>query len=198
MKLSDVKSMALKLVNLYSEDGVQISTQDNADFLNKMNQYINAAQMELCRVAKIPATTAITLTKAAAGAEAIIKKTLPADFMDIHNVKLGLKPFKYFKIDNMKNLYISNEYAGTLDVNYYKYPTEIIDTTADTTELEIDKDAQPLVPYYVASLLCAEDNRDLSMRLLSMYNDKLTTYVSMRYPKQQQQQQQAGGDVVES
>ena len=55
------------------------------------------------------------------------------------------------------HIYINDNNPGQTVVEYYKYPTTINDKTKDSFYLEIDQDAQSVLPYKVANDLLVTD-----------------------------------------
>jgi len=64
--------------------------------------------------------------------------------------------------------------VGEYNIEYFAYPTEINDLTADSYEFEVDIDAQEALPFFVASqILVSSEDKSVSDRLLSIYNTML-------------------------
>jgi hypothetical protein len=170
LKLSEAKTKAIKLINEYSNNGGLISAAQNADYLNRMNDLANDAQMEICEQIGIQAVTTYTQTE-----ERVVgynKYALPADWKSIRYVRLDDEPYTRFRIENNKFIVFKRD-GGTFELSYYRKPTTITSSTPDTYDFEIDENAQPLIPYYIGGMVIADENDDISSKLLNLYFTRL-------------------------
>lgn len=70
-------------------------------------------------------------------------------------------------------IYINDLSAGTYYIKYYANPTDITESTKDSFELELDKDAQTLLPFAIASdILKSDDSIDYN-NFRKRYEDQL-------------------------
>lgn len=149
MNLKQIKDLALKLTNEYSVNGTVISEGENADELNKMIDFANDAQMQLAKIDRIPANTEIQLS------ENIMSYDLPSDFWTLDKIFIkddsNFTDFSDFEILN-KKIVLHNSYDNTytLDVYYYKYPTELSD---DANVPEISAESHYLIATYIAAMV---------------------------------------------
>jgi hypothetical protein len=158
-------------MNEYSTNGTLTGTSANADYTLRMNGLINDAQHELAKKRKISAT--YTLPDTPDSTTTLYNKyNMPADFMEIKCIYKDEYPFGGGLWD-WKTLSIKKEYTGTFTVSYYKYPTEVNDSTLDTFQLELDPDVQTLIPYYVGGYLMIDENPAVGIQLLNQYQARL-------------------------
>jgi hypothetical protein len=110
MKLGEAKTKAIKYINEYSNNGNLISTTTNADYLLRMNDLANAAQMEIATVRKIQASFSISQNP-------IINQIgLLQGFDEIQHldkditttVAVGSKSY-YFEVDRQCTVYIEEQ-----------------------------------------------------------------------------------------
>lgn len=63
--------------------------------------------------------------------------------------------------------------VGEYSIEYFAYPTDITASTPDTTEFEVDIEAQELIPFYAASMCVLSEDNVIGDRLLNEFNVKL-------------------------
>lgn len=110
MKLGEAKTKAIKYINEYSNNGNLISTTTNADYLLRMNDLANAAQMEIATVRKIQASFSISQNPI------INQLGLLQGFDEIQHlgsdntttVAVGSKSY-YFEVDRQCTVYIEEQ-----------------------------------------------------------------------------------------
>lgn len=170
MNLGTVRKRCLQRINEYSNNGNLVSEAQNADYTLRMNGFINDAQYVISKVRKIAKLFA--LAEPDEVTELYNKYNMPTDFMELKRITLNELPF-VGKWEN-KTLLVNKNIEGDLVVSYYKYPTEITDTTADTFELELDVDAQTLIPYYVGGYIIFDEREDVGTQLLNQYEVMLS------------------------
>lgn len=127
---------------------------DDTDLRAKLFPAINTIQYEL-------ATTIAPIHKIASISKATIadlESNLPTDFFKLDMVEecsYELYP---------TTIQFNNEFIGTIKLRYWAFPTIITSSTANTTELELDRPAQEIMKYGVASeLLKADLSSDYSV-----------------------------------
>lgn len=108
-----------------------------------------------------------------------ISYTLPTDFMELNKVVYRGDTRVYdnymgYKWEGRRTIVLNYYEQGSFDVLYYKYPTAITPTSLDTVEYEVDIEAQPLIPLYVASKWVAEEKPTMSAILFNEYRLKLS------------------------
>jgi hypothetical protein len=79
----------------------------------------------------------------------------------------------YKQLRNGKTIAINWFLDGQFDIYYFKRPAEINDSTPDTYEFEIDKEAHVLIPYYVGGHVIMSERQDIGTALLNEYNKRL-------------------------
>lgn len=143
MTLGDVKKKALALIEEFDPNN-QLLT-DDPDIQKKINYVVNQIQNELSRFKKIPAKATTTISENNLEYDL---NTLPL-FYQLQNVR-GLET----EVIGTK-LYFKE--AGTIDIYYYKYPTQIDTSTADTTTLDVTIDVAEIMPYGIAADVLKSD-----------------------------------------
>ena len=86
---------------------------------------------------------------------------MPSDLYQIKNIYLldknNKKGISNYFVSGKNKIYINDNNQGQTVLEYYKYPTTINDKTKDSFYLEIDQDAQSILPYKVANDLLVTD-----------------------------------------
>lgn len=108
---------------------------------------------------------------------------MPSDFFMLNKVVQRTDPRQYKNLSDFywegKKTFVVNYYlTGSFDIFYYKFPVAIDNSTSDSYELEIDEEAQDLVPYYVASFAIREEDENAANTLYSIYQNKLVNLPS--------------------
>jgi hypothetical protein len=116
---------------------------------------------------------------------------MPSDFMSFDTVTLRTDPrlyelYKAFKWENNKRVILEYYKTGSFDIHYYKYPTAILPTAADTTVLEIEDKAFDLLVLHTGILATAADNPTLSAYLRSIFIEKAQNVVGEMVPQDSQ------------
>jgi hypothetical protein len=165
MNIGQIRKKCLQKINEYSNNGSIISEAQNKDYTLRINGYINDAQLAIARVRKI--YTSLALVTPDEVTDLYNKYNMPTNFMELKQVTLNELPF--FGQWQNKTLMISKAIEGDLVVNYYRYPAEIKDDTTDDTELEIDIDAQTIIPYYAGGYVLFDERADVGTQLINQY-----------------------------
>jgi hypothetical protein len=191
MNLSQIKNMAIKLMDEYSLSGTRESGELTLDYSNKFNTFIDMAQQEItdhCGIYASATINTITTTPA-----------LTQSGYSFYSLPDDMKDFRYCVVDNWPNHFndfevenglfkINTAYNNsTFVLHYYKYAETIDDTTPDTHELEVDRYTQYAIPYYVAGMCLASGSEDLQLgdKLMTVWATKLNamTKREIRYPR---------------
>lgn len=143
MTLEEMKQKVYSLIEEYSEDAEDLT--EDEDLALKMNSVINQVQNELARMKKIEEYTTLD------GREGDV-----VDFSSIDNNLYQLNIVKGLNCEIIGQKIKFNE-AGTAEVYYYKYPTQINADTDDSQELDLSIDALEIAPYGIAADLLASD-----------------------------------------
>lgn len=144
MTLLEMKKKVLQLIE-------EISTGDNLtddpDIESKLNTVINQIQNELSRMKKIPAYKEIEVN-----ANDLLK------FEDIDESIYQISIVRGIEHDlKADGTIIKCLEDGVAEIDYFKYPTTINDTTEDTYTFELSNDALEIMPYGVAADLLKSD-----------------------------------------
>ena len=154
MKLKELKDRALITAD---EEGNEI------EYNTQLIEAINKVQNKLVVFAR----NKIKYANLAADEEGIIE--LPKDCFELMEVKCGLTPVSYVKIDNSK-IKVTNEMAYTL--KYKAFLPDVTESTLDDFEIEIDGIAEACLVVGVASWI-GIDNPELYDVLVAEYNTLL-------------------------
>ena len=141
--LGDMKKRVLSLIEEINPQSQYLT--DDVDIQAKINYVIDEKQHELARIKKIAAQTTLELDED----ETV---DLYDEIENLYQIK-SLKGIEYDRFEN----HVTAKEEGTLEINYYKYPTMITADTLDTHELEISTDAFEIMPFGVAADLLKSD-----------------------------------------
>ena len=142
MKLEELKKKALALIE--EIDTAQESFTSDPDIEAKLPYVINQVIFELARMKKIPAKETMEVT---AGEE--------LELNDLDNF-YQLNQIRGVETEIIDNLAVFKE-DGTANIYYYRYPTRITETTANTHTLELSDDALEIAVYGIAGDLLKAD-----------------------------------------
>lgn len=143
MTLEEMKIKVYSLIEEYSENADDLT--EDEDLALKMNSVINQIQNELARFKKIEEYTTLE------GSEGEI-----IDFKDIDDNLYQVNIVRGLDVDIIGSRVKFNE-TGTVEVYYYKYPTQIDTETDDSQELDLSIDVLEIMPYGVAADLLKSD-----------------------------------------
>lgn len=143
MTLEEMKVKVYSLIEEYSEDAENLT--EDEDLALKMNSVINQIQNELARFKKIEEYTTLD------GTEGDL-----VDFRDVDNNLYQLNLVRGLNCEIIGQKIKFNE-SGTVEVYYYKYPTQINNDTEDDQELDLSTDVLEIMPYGVAADLLKSD-----------------------------------------
>lgn len=143
MNLGEVKKKALALIEELDNDNTTLTADE--DIQKKLNYIVNQVQNELARFKKIPARQTVDIT---------------VDNLeyDLNNLELfyQVQVIRGLEAEIFGTTAMFKE-AGTADVRYYKYPTQIDAETPDTQELDLTIDLVEIMPYGIAADLLKSD-----------------------------------------
>lgn len=137
----------LGLIEEYSPTNSMLT--EDEDIYNRLNLVYSPNYQSISQIKKILKTKKIEVTE---DKEASLETSLPSDLYQLKRV-VGLdennnrKDIEFDVIG--KKIYLKQE-IGKYIIEYYAYPTTITLDTEDDFELEIDNDAQAVLPYMVA------------------------------------------------
>lgn len=181
MTLKENKKITLALIEEYSPNNSILT--DDEDIAMRLNLVYAPNYQELAQVKKILKTKVLrNITgNTEEGYEEI---SLPSDMfqqkriiaLDKNNIELEAD---YRKIGTNK-IYLNKNIDAKYILEYYAYPTEIKEDAEDDFYLELDQDAQMLLPYLVANDILKTDPSADYQAFLSEYNRKLQMLDSRR------------------
>lgn len=143
MTLEEMKQKVYSLIEEYSEDAEDLT--EDTDLALKMNSVINQIQNELARMKKIEEYTTLD------GSEGDV-----IDFSSVDSNLYQLNIVRGVDCEIIGQKIKFNE-AGTAEVYYYRYPTQINADTDDSQELDLSIDALEIAPYGIAADLLKSD-----------------------------------------
>lgn len=160
MTLGDMKKRVLSLIEEINPQSQYLT--DDVDIQAKINYVIDEKQHELARIKKIAAQTTLD------GQE---DETfdLYEEIENLYQIK-SLQGCEYDRFDN----FVKFREDGTLEINYYRYPTMITAETTDSHELEISRDVFEIMPFGVAAdLLKSDVSAQYGQVYANAYNEAL-------------------------
>lgn len=149
MTLKEMKNKILRLIEEISQDSEKFT--DDPDIEAKLNDVINQIMFELARFKKIPDYVEIEVNQ--------------GDLLRFEDIEAA-GGYEVFQIDIVRG--IEYEYKaqgtiikvledGTAEVEYFRYPERITDSTKDSYEFELSADVLEVMPYGVAADLLKSD-----------------------------------------
>lgn len=176
MTLGDNKRIALSLVEEYSPDNPLLT--DDEDISIRINLLYAPSYQELSEKKKI-IKTKVLKDITGATSEGYTEYGLPANMYQRKRIEAFDKDNKTVQADYKiigKKVLISNKSDAKYILEYYQYPTVITKDTNDDFMLEIDQDAQMVLPYLVANdILKADQSADYSA-FLNEYQRKMSDF----------------------
>ena len=178
MTLKDMKKKTLSLIEEIvdnPESQTITSLTNDPDIEAKLNYVINQIQYELSRIKKIPKYVELDGEK-----DALI------DFDDIKAETNN----EVYQIDIVRGIdyelkadgtIIKCLENGTLEIEYYKYPTRITKETPDTYEFELSDDVLEIMPYGVASDLLKSDVSNAYGNVYAQRYERMKQELDTRY-----------------
>lgn len=158
MTYGENKKLTLALIEEYAPDLVK-KTEDD-DIALRLPFLYQLAYQELAMTKKIIATKLYNEIPDENKKDKYTSYSLPADLYQIKNVYTldkNNKPItaEYYTIN--KKIYLNDNIPGSTILEYYKYPQDINEETTNDFYLELDNDAQALLPYKVADDILKTD-----------------------------------------
>lgn len=171
MTLGDIKKKTLSLIE--EIDNSETSLTKDPDIAAKLNYVINQVQNELSRVKKIPDYTELEVNE--------------GDLIRFDDIT---KDYQIYQLDIARG--INYEYkaqgtiikcleAGTLEVEYFRYPEEINDLTKDNFEFELSNDVLEIMPYGVAADLLKSDVSNAYGNVYAQRYEQMKNQLDIRY-----------------
>ena len=171
MTIADVKKQVYALIE--DLDLNESAFTKDPDYSAKMNYVINIIQNELARIKKLPSYKAITV-------DITEKDTYTMDDIDdnVYQIKM-VKGIDYEYRAN--NTIIKALEDGTMEVEYFKYPTQINTDTLDSTELDISIDVAEILPIGVAADLLKSDVSNNYGKIYEQRYQQMKQELDVRY-----------------
>jgi hypothetical protein len=105
--------------------------------------------------------------------------TLPSNFYELDKIMVTAEnrqrvPYIGGQWRN-RNTYILNYHEkGEFEIHYWRYPNSIPNNAADDFELDIDTEAQELIPLYCAGHVVKDEDLSISVTMLNEYEKRLS------------------------
>lgn len=180
MTIRQCMDAAYQLLNEYSIAGatVPLSYNGQADMENRMINLINAAQMEIAATVKpidMDFEYVVDNTNVNTGWQRV---EMPEDFDRFVGVKFMGPRGQFIQQANYRMtetsiLYLPTDSKGTFIIEYYRFPVRYEPDVDKSTELDNKPDTHEVIPYYIASTLCIDDNSYAYAALHNLYELKL-------------------------
>lgn len=175
MTLAENKKQLLAILAEYS--GTTPLSEDE-EIIQNLNFLYNSAVQELSQIKPIRVVEEITRTGQGT-AEYYRGFLMPTDMREVEEVlcldattNKPTTPDYYIK---GRDIYINDLSLGTYKLVYQAYPTMIDASTEETFELELDVDAQNVLPYAVASDILKTDPSSDYKAFEIKYQNRLAT-----------------------
>lgn len=149
MTLLEMKKKVLGLIEELNPDSEYLT--DDPDIATKINDVINQIMFELVRHKKLPGYTEI--------------KVKEGDILNFDDIERAGK-YEVYQLSVVKGIeydlkaqgtIIKVLESGTAEIEYFKYPERITETTTDNYEFELSNDVLEIMPYGVAGDLLRSD-----------------------------------------
>ena len=174
MTYGENKKITLALIEEYAPDLTELT--EDEDIANRLPFLYNLAYKELAQTKKIIATKTYGEISDENKEDRYTSYSLPSDLYQIKTVFAQDSNNKsinadYYIVGN--RIYINDNTPGNTVLEYYKYPQEINEETEDDFYLELDNDAQALLPYKVADDILKTDPSSDYTAFATEYQRKL-------------------------
>lgn len=174
MTYGENKKITLALIEEYSPN--MNNKTENEDIALRLPFLYNLAYKELAMTKKIIATKTYSEISDEQKSDRYTSYSLPSDLYQIKNIMVldeDNKPSNadYYTVQN--KIYINDNSKGNTVLEYYRYPQEINEETTDDFYLEIDEDAQGILPYKVADDILKTDPSSDYTAFATEYQRKL-------------------------
>lgn len=173
MLLSEMKKKILSLIEEIDTGAVSLTS--DPDIEQKLNYVINQIQYELARFKKIPDYVEIEVNK--------------GDLLKFEDIEAA-GGYEVYQIDMIRGVEFEYKAQGTIikvleggtaEVEYFRYPEKITETTKDSFELELSPDALEIMPYGVAADLLKSDVSNNYGQVYAQRYESMLTRLDSRY-----------------
>ena len=151
MTLEENKKITLALIEEYSPTNEYLT--DDEDIATRLNLVYAPAYQELSQRKRILKTKVLREITGETG-EGYEEMSLPSNMYQLAQVVALDSNNKEVQADYRtigNKIYISKEIDAKYILEYYMYPSVITTNTSDNFNLELEQDAQMLLPYLVAN-----------------------------------------------
>ena len=176
MTFGENKKIALGLIEEYSKTNSAFT--DDEDIANRINLLYSTNYQELSQVKKIVKTKVLrdVLDEISKGYE---EYSMPANLYQLRRIfaldeNNNKQEADYYTLG--KKIFISRETDYKYILEYNAYPTVITEDTSDDFMLEIDQDAQMILPYAVANDILKADPSSDYTAFYTEYKRKLDMF----------------------
>jgi hypothetical protein len=173
MTLLEMKNKVLRLIEEANPNNENLT--DDPDIAMKINDVINQVLYELARFKKIPRYFEFEVTKGELIDFERLEKECGSAILQLSKVS-GIE-FEY-KADNTIIKCLED---GTLEIEYYKYPLRIDDTTTDEYEFELSDDVLEILPYGVAADVLKSDVSNAYGNVYAERYEQMKQQLDIRY-----------------
>ena len=175
MTLGENKKIVLGLIEEYSD--INSKMTDDEDIALRLNLVYSTSYQELSEKKKILKTKVLKEISDEVQEAGFTEYTLPSSMYQMKNVialdeNNNMVNADYYTVGK-KKIFINNNSNYQYILEYYAYPTVITEETDDDFVLEIDQDAQMVLPYMVASDILKTDPSADYTAFLAEYRRKL-------------------------
>ena len=161
MTLKDMKQKTFSLIEEYYPEVEGLA--EDEDVLNKINGVVNQIQMDLMKYRKINTKFTKEITSITSK-EIVVNE----DIENCYQIKnIILTPEGTYTMPDENTILLDDDYEGTVDIYYYKMPTEVElnpeepaegeDSYDETYEFELDPVLLEIMPYGIAADLLKMD-----------------------------------------
>lgn len=161
MTLKEMKQQTFSLIEEYYPEVTGLA--EDEDVLNKINGVVNQIQMDLMKYRKINAKFTKEITSITSK-EIVVNE----DIENCYQIKnIILTPEGTYTMPDENTILLNDDYEGTIDIYYYKLPTEVElnpeepaegeDSYDETFEFELDPVLLEIMPYGIAADLLKMD-----------------------------------------
>lgn len=149
MTLLEIKKKVLGLIEEISPDATNYT--DDPDIATKINDVTNQVMYELARFKKIP--------------DYVEVEVQAGDLIRFDDIEAS-SGYEVYQIDMIRGVEHENKAqgtvikameAGTMEIDYFRYPERITEKTKDSYEFELSADVLEIMPYGIAADLLKSD-----------------------------------------
>nr|DAQ66132.1 MAG TPA: hypothetical protein [Caudoviricetes sp.] len=179
MKVEQAKTTMRQLINMYSERGAVINSNDKniADFELKSVNYLNIALKTVTN--RFPMIETLVVNKEASD-EAQSPVAFPEGCFRLEKIYklIDQEPIEYDKYYYVDDTHIAlpNKEGGQFLFRFSRLAKEIPSNAAMSHEIDIPKALENAVLYYAAAMQIQAERPDVASRLFEQYTELMYTY----------------------